>query len=179
MISINNLSKREKSLAIITVSVVVAALFYAFLIIPLHQSWKDLNSQIRSKIDALDAGFRILANQKQLNEEHIKISKYAKFTKSDEEAIADAMAYIETVSRNDSCLITNIKPLGINKTDNVREILIDISTEANINQLSKFLYDIESSKDNLIKIKRLSISAKSGETDTLKGILLLSKILLN
>ncbi|MDP3790737.1 MAG: hypothetical protein Q8R38_01685 [Candidatus Omnitrophota bacterium] len=179
MMFINNLNKREKTLAIVAVSVVSISIVYALLIVPLFAKWIDLNNQIRSKVNMLESGFKMLANQKQLNEEYAKVSKYAKHMKSDEQAVADTLAYIETLSRNDACLIVNIKPVGTTKADHYKEILIDISAEANMSQFSKFLYDIENPRDTLISVKRFALSPKSGQADILKGTFLISKILLD
>lgn len=176
---ITNFSEREKKLALATVLIVSIAVAYAFVIAPLAAKWKGMNNQIRSKVNMLETDFKMLANQKFLGEEHAKLSKYARAVKSEEEAVADTLAYIENISRNDACLIINIKPIGITKADSYREILIDISAEAGINQFSKFLYDIENPRDTLIGIKRFTISSKSGQADTLKGTFLISKILLN
>ncbi len=57
--------------------------------------------------------------------------------------------------------------------------MIDVSAEAAIEQFSKFLYDIENPRDNLINVKRFTISAKSGQTGALKGTFIISKALLN
>lgn len=174
----NNFSGRERKLAIITISVVSAGLLYTLMIAPLYSKWRGVTEQIRAKSNLLESGIKMLANQKQLREEHSKLSRYAKSASSDEQAIADTLAYIETISRNDSCLIVNIKPAGITKTDSCKEILIDISAEANISQFLKFIYDIENPRDALITIKRFALSPKSGQSDTLKGSLQIRKILL-
>ena len=176
---IDNFSKRERYLAIITLSVVLIAVVYAFLIAPLSMVWKNLNNQIRSKINTLEKDSNILANQNALESDYAKLSKYAKSGRSDEQAAADTLTYIENVSRNDSCFIINIKPVGVTNGPSYKEILTDVTAEASMEQFSKFLYDIENPRDNLINIKRFTISTKSGQTGPLKGTFLISKILLD
>ena len=176
---INNFSKREKLLALITISIVSIGVLYAAIIGPLASGLKNLNSQTQSKVDLLENDFKILTNQKTIESEYAKLSKYAKIGQNEEQAVADALAYIENVSRNDACLITNIKPIDVKGEASYKEILIDVSAEATIEQFSKFLYDIENPRDTLVNVKRFTLSAKSGQSGALKGTFIISKILLN
>lgn len=176
---IENLSKREKQLALITLLIVSVAIIYVILIAPLSAGWRNLNKQIQSKVDILEKDYKILANQQMLASEYDKLSKHAKSPGSEEQAVANTLTFIENVSRNDSCLIVNIKPAGITNAGSYKEMLIDVSAEATMEQFSKFLYDVENPRDNLINVKRFTISAKSGQTGTLKGVFLISKILLD
>lgn len=175
----NNLSGRERYLLLITAVVVSTAFLYAFIIGPAASRWKNLNNQIQSKLDTIENDSKILANQKMIEDEYARISKSAKSAKNSEQAVADTLAFIENVSRNDACLITNIKPIDIVDTTLRKEVLIDVNAEANISQFSKFLYDIENPRENLINIKRLTLNSKSGQTGALKGTFLISKILLD
>lgn len=176
---IHNFSERERYLALATSAIVLIAVVYALIIRPVSARWVNLNNQIRSKINALEKDYRILANEQLLRSEYAKFSKYAKPSKSEEEAVADTLAYIENVSRNDSCFIINIKPIGVTNAGSYKEILIDVTAEANIEQFSKFLYDIENPRDTLINIKRFTINSKSGQTGILKGTFFISKVLCN
>ena len=176
---INNLNKRERYLAVATVAVVSTAFLYAFLVAPIYARWRALNEQIQSRVNMLETDFKILVNQKTSEVEYAKLSKRTKIAKSEEQTVAATLDYIENVSRNDSCLIVNIKPAGVTNEGPYKEILVDVSVEANINQLSKFLYDIENPRDALINIKRFTITTKSTQTDLLKGTFLISKALLD
>jgi hypothetical protein len=176
---IDKMSNRERYLAIVTLSLISIAVAYALLIAPLSGIWKNLNNQMRSKVDILEKDSNILADQKALTSEYTKLSKYAATPKSEEEAVGDTLTYIENVSRTDSCFIANIKPVGVTKEGAYKKILIDVAVEASMDKLSKFLYDIENPRDTLMNIERFTISSKSGQVSTLKCTLIISKILLN
>lgn len=175
---ISNFNRRERYLALATLSIVSIALAYAFIIDPIVMKWKNLNNQIRSRVGALEKDARLAANQKTVESEYAKLSKRGKPAKSKDQEVADTLAFIENVSKNDSCLIINIKPVEVTDAGSYKEILIDVTAEANIGQLSKFLYDIENPRDNLINVKRFTIGSKSGQTGILKGTFLISKVLL-
>jgi len=176
---INNFNKREKDLALAAVSIVAIMLVYFFIADPIAARWKNLNKQIRSKVNMLEKDSRIAANQKTIETEYAKLSKHGKSVKSKDQEVAETLTFIEGVSKNDSCFIVNIKPIDVRDAASYKEILIDVTVEAPMAQLSKFLYDIENPRENLIDIKRFSVSSKYGQAGVLKGTLLISKALLD
>lgn len=179
MMFINNFNKRERDLAFATLSIVLIALVYVFIVDPIAVRWKDLNSQIRSKVNMLEKDSMTAANQKAIESEYAKLSKQGKPAKSKDQEVAETLTFIESISKNDACFIVNIKPIDIKDAVSHKEILIDVTVEAPIAQLSKFLYDIENPRENLIDIKRFSVSLKYGQTGVLKSTLLISKALLD
>jgi len=175
----NNFNKRERYLAVAAVSMVVIAVAYLFIVDPIVSRWKDLNNQIRAKVNILEKDSRLAANQKAVESEHSKLSKNGKSQKSNDQEVAETLTFIESVSKNDACFIVSIKPVDIKEGTSYKEILIDVTIEAPMAQLSKFLYDIENPRENLINIRRFSISSKYGQAGTLKSTLLISKALLD
>ena len=176
---INNFNKRERYLALAALSIVSIALVYLFIVDPIAARWKDLNSQIRSKVNMLEKDSRTAANRKTIEAEYAKLSKQGKPAKSKDQEVAETLTFIESVSKNDACFIVNIKPVDIKDAASHKEILIDLTVEASTAQLSKFLYDIENPRENLIDVKRFSISSKYGQAGVLKSTLLISKALLD
>jgi hypothetical protein len=173
---IKNLTKREKYIAAATVIVAAAAILYVFILEPISSRWSDLDKGIVSKQAELEKDTRILSKKKSLEADYAGISKFLKGAKSEDEAVADAMAYIENTSRSDSCLIVSIKPVGVKKTGSYKEILIDVSAEATMAQFSKFLYDIENPEEMILTVKRFVITPKSGQQKVLKGSFLISRL---
>lgn len=176
---INNFNKRERYLALATLSIVLIALIYVFIVDPIAVKWRNLNSQIQSKVNMLEKDSKLAANKKMIESEYAKISKQGRPAKSNDQEVAETLTFIEGVSKNDACFIVNIKPVDIRDAVSYKEILIDVTVEAGMAQLSKFLYDIENPRENLIDIKRFSISSKYGQAGTLKSTLLISKALLD
>jgi Tfp pilus assembly protein PilO len=166
-------------LALATLSIVSIALVYLFIVDPIAARWKNLNSQIRSKVNTLEKDSRTAANRKTIESEYAKLSKQENPAKSKDQEVAETLTFIESVSKNDACFIVNIKPIDVKDAGSYKEILIDVTVEAPMAQLSKFLYDIENPRENLIDIKRFSISSKYGQTGVLKSTLLISKALLD
>jgi len=166
-------------LALATLSIVSIALVYLFIVDPIAMRLRDLNSQILSKVNILEKDSKLAANQKTIESEYAKLSKEGRPSKGNDQEVAQTLTFIEGVSKNDACFIVNIKPIEIKDAASHKEILIDVTVEGNMAQLSKFLYDIENPRENLIDIKRFSVSSKYGQTGILKSTLLISKSLLD
>lgn len=176
---IRNLSTRERYIALATFLIILVALTYNFIIEPVSRRWVHLDNEIASKINTLKKDSKLLSMYKTLESDYAKVSQYVKSQKREEEELTAILTEIETVSRNSSCLIVSIKPIGTKNFPSYKEVLIDATAEANINQFSKFLYEMENSKNMILKVKRFTLSSKSGQQDTLRGAFLISKILID
>lgn len=173
---IKNLSKRERFIAVSAVSFVALAALYNFIIDPVISRWQDLNDRINSKTAMLRKDLSLLAAKKGIEANYAKFSRYIKSDKNQEESAAEALTFLEDLSRSDSCTVLNIKPIGVKDYGSYKEILIDLSSDGGVGQFTKFLYDVETSKNMLLKIRRFSLSSKAGQESALKGTFLIAKI---
>jgi len=175
---IKNLNKREKRIAFTTAGVIGAALIYNIIISPVAERWTGLNDRIASRTNVLEKDIRILAMRDTIEAEYTKLAPYVKSAKGDEKSVAEALSLIENISKSASCLIISIKPVGAKEFGTHKEVLIDITAEATMEQFSKFLYDIETTKDMLLKVRRFAITSKTGQAGLLKGSFLIGKVLI-
>ncbi|MBI3601493.1 MAG: hypothetical protein HY209_01155 [Candidatus Omnitrophica bacterium] len=164
-------------MASVTFWLALVAVVYGFLIEPLVGRWQSLESEIVSQKDILKKDLRILEKRKIIEAAYVDIVKEAQ--SREPQGAVDIMTSVETLSRNDSCLLVNIKPLGIQKRGSWQEVSIEITAEANAQQFSKFLYDLESSKTGMLRIKHFSLNPESAKPGILKGVFILNRILLD
>ena len=176
---LSRMNKRERYLALATITVVSLVAVYALLFEPIASRWRSLNNQIMAKVNMLSKDSRILASRQAIEEEYSKLAKRTKASASQDQQIADTLSYIEGISKNDSCMINNIKPIDVKTTDSYKEVLIEVNTEGSMQNLSKFMYDIENPRDNLINVKRFTVTPKSGPAGPLKGSFVVGRTLLD
>jgi hypothetical protein len=174
---IKNISKRERYIVLGTIIFVSAAILYSFVIDPVLHGWQALNSEMQSKAVALKRDFAMLSARKTLEEKYSKFSSYVKSDKSEEEAVAEVLSYLENLSRTDSCIILDVKPIGTKKYGSYRELLIDLSSEGSISQFTKFLYDVENTPNMILKVRHFIFTSKSGQEGALRGAFLISKVI--
>jgi hypothetical protein len=172
------MSKRERTIAVAAVSIVAAAILYNFVFDPVLRQWQALNIEVESKTSVLKHDVSILTAQKTLETNYAKFSKYVRSDKSEEESVAETLAYLEKLAREDSCFIANMKPIGTKDLGSCKELLIDLSAEGNAEQFNKFLYDIENAKNIILKVRHFTLTSKAGQEGSLKGTFLISKVII-
>ena len=175
---IKNMSKRERYIALAAVSFVGIAIFYTFVIEPIAVQWQALNRDMEAKTSILRKDLGLLSSKSSLEANYSKFAKYVKPDKNDEEAAAGLLSYLENLSRGDSCLVINVKPIGTKDLGTYKELLIDLSSEGSLQQFTKFLYDVENTKNMILKIRHFVLTSKSGQEGALKGAFLISKIII-
>jgi hypothetical protein len=176
---IKNMSKRERSIALAAISFVAAAILYNLMIDPVIRSWQELNAEIESKSSALKNQMAMLSARDAIAATYSKFDKYVKSGKSEEETIADTLLYLEGLSRGDSCLVVNIKPIGTKKYVSYKELLIELSSEGSVKQFTKFLYDVENTKNMILKVRHFILTSKAGQEGALRGNFLISKLIVD
>ena len=155
----------------------IGATAYGLIIDPIMERWQALNKQIGSKISILNKNVRLLGMYRALEEEYSKFRGFIKEGKNEEEELARALAEIENISQQSKSRIVNVKPRASRPMGNYKEISFEVTVEGDIQELARFLYEIEASPERL-RIRNYLITPKIGSPNQLKASLLITKILL-
>ncbi len=173
---LNNITGREKILAIITIGAVFAALVYNFLIEPLVGRWNTLEKEILDKESLFRKHSRIIRKKEIIEKLHSEYNTYFETEElTPEEESAVVLSSIEKLARNAGVRLTNIKPLTVKDFENYKKYTFRVATESQIGQLSRFIYDLQSS-NQLLKIERMVLRAKERAPNTIKAILHITKV---
>lgn len=173
---LENITKREKMLGAVTIVAALMALTYNFIIEPLAKQWNTLEEEIRDKEVLLTKHNRILRDKdeiQKLHSEHTRFFQKEKLTPDEESALA--LSAIEKLARGARTYIINIKPLTTKSYENYDKFTFRVTTESRISELTKFIYDLQSS-EQLLKIERMAIRAKERKPGIIKAILHITKI---
>ena len=169
-------SKRERTLFLATAIIAIIAILYNFVAEPFVKDWKTLNARIRAKRTLLSKNTRLLTRYQILEEEYVKYPALTEVIESEEEKLAMALGEIEKISKKSSSRILNIKPHIPKKVGNYMEISFDVTAEGAPAEISRFLYEIETSEESL-RIRHFTLTARSGASGKLKAVFLISKII--
>lgn len=170
------ITKREKLLGIMTLFAASIALVYNFIVEPLAKRWTELESGIRDKEVLLARHHRILRNKTEIERLHTEFTKFFQAAKlSPDEESAIALSSIEKLARGANVYITNIKPLTTKSYENYNKFSFRVTTESRISELTKFIYELQSS-EQLLKIDRMALMSKERQPDTIKAVLHITKI---
>jgi len=172
---IRNLSKKEKILLTACIVIAGIAIVYGVIIEPIVIHWKTINSEINTKTTLLLKNTRLLDMNRVLEAEYAKYRGFLDVSQNEEEESRKALAEIETISKASKVYIVNVKPRSPKKLGNYKELMLEVVAEGSIEELSRFLYEIETSKARL-RISHFTIASKSGSTGSIKAMFLIGKI---
>lgn len=172
-----HLSHREKSMFYLAGVAIFGVIIYMTIIDPLWAYWKELNETISAKEVQVLKNIKILAQRDAIDTVYAKYSESIKMKGSEEEETAVILREIENIARSANVYITDIKPQKAKDMEFYKEYHVELEAEGNISSLTKFIYELQNSKQ-ILKVKRLQLTPKAEAGDVLKGDMVVTKILL-
>ncbi len=176
MTMLHNITRRERTLAIATVSIASAALAYTFAIEPVVRQWNDLDKKIQDKEIVLQKYSRILRDRQAIEKTKAEYSKYFEAKRlTPEEESAVALSRIEKTARETNVRITNIKPLLYKPFSGYNKFTFRVVAESKLSELIRFIYNLQSS-DQLLKVERMVLRANENDPAVIKSVLNVTKV---
>lgn len=173
----SNLTKRERNLFYLTMILIFVWVIHSFVIKPIIVKWNQLDDKIEVATLKLEKNIKMIDRKEKIKNEYENYASAVKMTGSEEEEMAKFLTEIESLASSSSTHIIEIKPRPSKKVQFYKKYLIELDAEGDINQLSKFIYDIQNS-NQLLKVDKFSLGTKGAGTNLLKCHLLVSKILI-
>lgn len=174
---LSSLSRREKRLLYLTIIVLGVWISHKFIVNPLIVRWKELGEKIEERGLKLEKSRKILHLKEKIQGEYENYASSVKMQGSEEEEMAKFLTEIESIARSSSVHISDIKPRPVKNADFHERYLVELEAEGDISQISRFIYEIQSSPQ-LLKIDKYSIGTKGAGTNLLRCRVIVSKILL-
>lgn len=171
----SRLSKRERLLAALTVSVAALLALFIFIADPVYKKWLDLGGDVESANAKLLKNLKLLANKEYLEKEYNQYRQYIQKGAGEEEEVSSILKEIEATAAGSSVDVTSIKPKGTKSFKEYKKFTVEVTGEAKLSGFLKFIYDLEGSK-KLLKVERLVLTLKSAQSDILRGTLIIRKI---
>jgi len=171
---ISKFSMREKAMAIGTSTIIITALIYAFIAEPVMRTHSRLNRQISSGLMKLEKSYRLIRSEEAILAKYSRYAELIKPMPSEEEEIAAMLKAIEEIARSNSIYITNIRPQPVRDKEAYSEVVFELSAEAGLERLIKFIYDMQRS-GNLLRVTRLTLTAGGSKESLLRTVMEISK----
>ena len=175
--SLKNISKREKKLFYVGVAAIVCIIAYVFIFEPIWTNWQTLNKSISAKELKLIKNLRIVAQSDIIAELYDKYAADIRMKGSEQEETAVILREIENIARASNTYISDIKPHKIKDMEFYKEYFVELEAEGDIQNLTKFIYDLQNSKQ-ILKVRYLRLNPKGDSSDMLKGYMIVTKILI-
>lgn len=174
----SSISKREKMFFAMTISIITISIFYGFVIEPFFKAYIRLSREINIKQTRLAKNLKLMNEKDIVSNEFKRHSQQLKEKGSDEEEMASVLSEIEIIGKNVGFYLSNVKPQKIKDMDFYKIMFVEIKFQADIQTFSKFIYEIQNSP-LLLKVSRLQLNSKGGDSSFLEGTIQISKISLS
>ncbi len=172
---IGRLSKREKLILYGAVFFVLLTMADRLIVSPISSKLKSLDKEIMEKESSVQTNIELLARKDKIIAETKKYSRLLGGEQSKEELVTSLLKEIEGLANKSEVYIIDIKPAGSKDSGAVREYLISLNAEAQMEQLIEFMYSIENSSQ-LLSVDKYQISPKARESSVAKCSMSISKI---
>lgn len=153
------LTKRERIILFITVSVIIFAISFNFVITPVLTKNNNLNKEINLTWAKLKKYLWLLSQKDYIQAKFSKFSSLPEVSGEQEDVLVGILSGLENLAKNASIKIIDVRPQISRDLELHREIIVDLRTEGTIEGYLKFLYNIEN-YPSLFKIKRFQLNAK-------------------
>lgn len=175
-------SAGERKLFWMTLGVIGSYVIYIYLIEPGWNFITDLNTQTLSKEIQLLKSKRIINQKDRICKEYNKFAKALFIKGSLEEEMAETLRELEIKAKETGLHLIDIKPQPVKELTFYKRLTIAIEAEGDIEEVSRFIYEVCSS-DKILKVQAFRIKAKrsstsgSGNRSILTSQLVISRIL--
>jgi len=165
---LTHLSRRERIIFYLCSIVIIFAVFYSLVVEKIMNTWRDLGLKVTKAEKELFKNYRLIRKEKDISGEYEKYISYMKVKGAEEEKASSILMEIETLARKNNVTTTDIKPLGVKTIDFYRKYIFEVSAEANIENLTKFIYGMQGSS-KILTVEYLTLSAKKAKGDVLQA----------
>jgi Tfp pilus assembly protein PilO len=169
------LSKRERKMLYITLFVLSALLIDRLFISPIVGRIDTLNKEISQKQSDINRFLLILAQKEKIKQMTNKLNIFLEGLKASSDEFTVLLKEIERLANKSAVYLVDMKPGGIREQGTFKKYIVNLSCEAQMQQLIEFMYNIESSH-KLLTIEKYEITPKSKETGVAVCTLTIAKI---
>jgi len=174
----SRLSKRERFILYCVFCFISLALLDRLILRPILSKVKSLNREIQSQEATIKKNLYILAKKDSILKEADEYVLYVTHEQSQEEEVLFLLKEIEKLANKASVYVIDIKSAGLEEDGMFRKYLVKLNCEAQMEQITRFFYDVESS-NKLLKIEKYDIKPKTEGSSVLRCTTSISKAVLH
>lgn len=174
---ISKFSKREKLVLSISIIFILLALLDRAILNPIIDKMKSFEQEIKATEYEMTKNVKIINQSARIEKEEKRYSTFIKEAGSEEEETAGLLRIVESLASTTNVYLVDLKPGGVEVSGNLKKFIINVSCEAQMQQILSFMYEIENSAV-LLHIAAFSMNPKSNGSDINRCEFLLNKIVI-
>ena len=174
---IPQLSKKKRYMLYIAI-VILGVVFFERIVFQTAMSRiKKLNNEILIQEKKMQKALYILSQEDSIIAEHAKYVEGVGQKYSEEEEKSKLLSEVERLARSSSVSLKNIKPGLTKKIGPYEKYTVEIETEAKMNYLVDFIYQLERSP-RLLRVESFQLRSKEKESPVLRGRMTITEVLI-
>ncbi len=172
---ITSLSPRERLVFNFSAAVIFLMLLDRLIISPISSQIEALNKETEQEEATIKKNLRLLAQKDKIVAQSAKFESYLNSSLSQDEEVTAMLKEIEDLANKNSVYLLDLKPGDIKQSGPTKKYMINLSLEAQMDQLAVFMYGVESS-DRLFTIEKYQIEPKSRESSVARCSMIISRV---
>lgn len=169
------MSPREKLIVHCTALVLFLFIMDRLVISPISSQIEALNKETQKEEAAIKKNLRILAQKEKIMAESKRFESYMNTTLSQDEEVTAMLKELEDLANKNSVYLIDLKPGDVKTSGGTKKYLINLTLEAELEQLAVFMYGVESS-DRLFTVEKYQIEPKSRESSVARCTMIISRV---
>ncbi len=161
------LTKREKFSLFTAAGVIIFAVFFNLIIMPLIDKFESLGKETMIARAKLNKYLWLLSQKGEIEKEYKQFFPAVSSLGREQDPFTAVLSELENIAKSSNIHILDVRPQAQKKSAKHKEITVDLRAEGELKDYMRFIYNIESSIF-LLKVKRIQLNAKSN-TAVLEG----------
>lgn len=174
---ISKFSKRERIVFSVTVFLIFSLIVNRLILSPALSRIETLDKETNEQEKNIQKSLLLLSRKDEIIAEYDKYTLYFEKSESISEEPISFLKSIETLAKNSSVELLDIKLAPLQEGDLIKEYFISLNCEAPMEKVLDFIYNVESS-EQLLNVERILITPKEEQTDIAKCSVYISKVLI-
>lgn len=175
---LKHLPKRERIILYVAISIISLSVLDRLIIDPILNKLKTLNEGIEEKEAGIKRNLRILAHKDAIIAESAKYGAFLDNYETEEEEVTSILKEVEALANKESVYLVDMAPRrGASEMGESIEYSITLTCEAPMEQIIKFMHDIENSH-RLLTIRRYELGPKSRDSNKAQCSMTVSKLVI-
>ena len=170
----NRLSKREKTILLVTGLVIGALVSDQIVIRPVFGTFRSLKQELSDLRANIKKSVRLLSQKESIEKEVKEYTSYRGEAKSPEEEAVALLKFVEDLANTAGVNLLYAKPGGSKTEERVKKYYVNLECEAQMSQLVAFFFQVENS-DRLLKIEKFSIQLTTEGSSITKSAVTISR----
>ena len=160
---VTRLSKRERFIFYGAVFFISVMLIDRLIIYPVFHTMKSLDDEIKQRESNIKRNLHIVAQKNKITAESAEYAPLLNSFKTEEEGISSVLKEVEMLANQSSVYLVELKPGDLKKMGTSNKYIVNLICEAQLEQITEFMYNIENSS-KLLTIEKYEITPKSTES---------------